>query len=176
MYAFRAAIAADAVAITQLVNAAYRGDSSRRGWTHEADLIDGLRTTPTDVAQMLASATTMMLLGVHAEELIASICLQHTASATHIGMFVVQPALQAQGLGKRLLAMAENLAQQTWATQKLQMQVITRRHELIAFYERRGYVRTGVISAFPENPEVWQPKLADLQFELLEKIITQASR
>jgi hypothetical protein len=70
------------------------------------------------------------------------------------------------------LVAAEKLAQQTWAAQKFQMHVITIRHELIAFYERRGYKRTGILSEFPVNPLVWQPKLAGLQLETLEKIIS----
>jgi hypothetical protein len=52
------------------------------------------------------------------------------------------------------------------------MCVITLRHELIAFYERRGYLRTGIVIEFPVNPKVWQPKLAGFQLETLEKIIT----
>lgn len=88
-------------------------------------------------------------------------------------MFVVNPVMQANGIGKRLLTEAETLAQRMWGVEQFQMHVITIRHELIAFYERRGYMRTGILSEFPVNPEVWQPKLAGLQLETLEKFISK---
>src|SRR4051794_13241714 len=41
---FREAGPADLGAIVALVESAYRGESSRAGWTTEADLLDGQRT------------------------------------------------------------------------------------------------------------------------------------
>lgn len=172
MQHFRKAIVTDAQAIAQLVNAAYRGESSRAGWTTEADLLDGLRASIDEVKRLIESENTITLLCFNDKDLIGSICIEKMQDAAHIGMFVVKPTLQGQGVGKRLLAAAEELAQQTWLVQKLQMHVITLRHELIAFYERRGYRRTGVLSEFPVNPAVWQPKQAGLKLETLEKIIT----
>ena len=172
MQQFRKAIMTDAQAIAQLVNAAYRGESSRAGWTTEADLLDGLRTGIDEVKRLIESENTILLLCLNGQDLLGSICIEKMQDAAHIGMFVVKPTLQGQGIGKLLLATAEELAQRTWLVQNLQMHVITLRHELIAFYERRGYRRTGVFSEFPVNSAVWQPKLAGLKLETLEKIIT----
>jgi len=166
---FRSALVSDSATIAALANAAYRGDSSRQGWTTEADLLDGLRTTATDVGQLIASGRSEILVCMRGEHLIASVCLERDADAAHIGMFVVNPAMQGSGVGKQLLTYAEAYAAQHWAVNKFYMYVITLRHELIAFYERRGYRRTGIVKTFPVNPEMWQPKMSGLQLELLEK-------
>jgi len=168
---FRPAQAADSASIAALVNAAYRGDASRQGWTTEADLLDGLRTTAAEVRQLIVSGRATMLLCMHGADLIASVCLEPDADATHVGMFVVNPAMQGSGVGKQLLTYAESYAVQHWPVSKFYMHVITLRHELMAFYERRGYRRTGIVKAFPLNPDMWQPKMADLQLELLEKTV-----
>ena len=39
----RVASAADAPALVDLINSAYRGESSKAGWTTEADLLGGQR-------------------------------------------------------------------------------------------------------------------------------------
>jgi ribosomal protein S18 acetylase RimI-like enzyme len=168
---FRKAVLTDVEAIVKLVNMAYRGESSRVGWTTEADILDGLRTSVNEVERLIASEDALILLCLNDKELLGSICLEKENVIAHIGMFVVNPAAQAKGIGKRLLAEAESLAQHSWDIQQFQMHVITIRQELIAFYERRGYMRTGILSEFPVNPEVWQPKLSGLQLETLEKII-----
>jgi len=166
---FRLAQAADSASIAALVNAAYRGDASRQGWTTEADLLDGLRTTAAEVQALMASGHGTILVCMHGTDLIASVCLEPDADAVHVGMFVVNPAMQGSGVGKQLLTYAECYAVQHWPVSRFCMHVITLRHELIAFYERRGYRRTGVVKDFPVNPDMWQPKMAGLQLELLEK-------
>lgn len=168
---FRSATILDVEAITALVNIAYRGEASRRGWTTEADLLDGLRTTAAEVQQLIESDHSTLLLGVTDDEVVASVCLEQTADAAHIGMFVVRPDLQGSGIGKQLLTYAESYARKHWAVKEFAMHVITLRRELIAFYERRGYRRTGIFKNFPVNPEMWQPKLDNLQLELLEKSV-----
>jgi ribosomal protein S18 acetylase RimI-like enzyme len=170
MQHFRKAVLTDAEAISKLVNTAYRGEPSRAGWTTEADILDGLRTSADEVERLIVTKNTIIFLCLNDDELLGSICLEMAQGVVQIGMFVVNPTMQANGIGKRLLAEAESLAQCMWGIEQFQMHVITIRHELIAFYERRGYMRTGIVSAFPVNPDVWQPKLVGLQLETLEKI------
>jgi ribosomal protein S18 acetylase RimI-like enzyme len=166
---FRCALISESAAIAALVNAAYRGESSRQGWTTEADLLDGLRTTAADVQQLIESEHSVILVCVSGDDLIASVCLEKKADAAYIGMFVVNPTMQGSGIGKQLLTYAESYAVEQWSVSRFCMHVITQRDALISFYERRGYRRTGVVKAFPVNPEMWQPKKTGLQFELLEK-------
>jgi ribosomal protein S18 acetylase RimI-like enzyme len=111
----------------------------------------------------------VILVCISSDDVMASVCIEKEADAAHIGMFVVNPAVQGLGIGKQLLTYAEGYAVQDWSVNKFCMHVITLRHELIAFYERRGYRRTGIVKTFPVNPEMWQPKMIGLQLELLEK-------
>jgi len=167
---FRPAVVIESSRIAALANAAYRGETSRQGWTTEADLLDGLRTSAEEVQRLIESDHSVILLCVHDTEIVGSVCLERHADAAHVGMFVVNPVMQSLGIGKQLLTYAENYAWQLWAVQKFLMHVITQRHELIEFYERRGYRRTGVFETFPVNPDMWQLKVDSLQLERLEKL------
>ncbi|MFZ2405070.1 MAG: GNAT family N-acetyltransferase [Methylobacter sp.] len=159
----------DAGQIAALVNSAYRGESSKQGWTTEADLLAGLRIDTEEILRLISRDDSMLLLCKAKTEVIGSVHLQKQAAQVCLGMLAVSPLLQGRGIGKQLLEAAEQAAQQTWAVTKSVMSVISCRHELIAFYERRGYRRTGVSKAFPVNPELWTPKVADLRLEILEK-------
>ena len=161
----------DAEQITALVNSAYRGESSKQGWTTEADLLVGRRTDIDEILRLISSEDSMFLLCKTKTELIGSVCLQKQAEQVCLSMLAVNPPLQGMGAGKQLLQAAELAAQKTWTATKLIMDVITCRIELIEFYERRGYRRTGVIKAFPVSPELWNPKVTNLQLEMLEKVL-----
>lgn len=168
---FRFALITDSATIAALVNTAYRGESSRQGWTSEADLLDGLRTTTAEVQHLIEAEHSAIQVCVSHGDIVASVCLEIDADAVYVGMFVVNPTMQRLGIGKQLLTYAESYAKQHWSVSRFCMHVITMRHELIAFYERRGYRRTGIVKNFPVNPEMWQPKVAGLQFERLEKSV-----
>lgn len=172
---FRRAEPADAAAIVSLVNSAYRGESSRAGWTTEADFLDGQRTDLDEVSSLLAAENSLFLLCYVSSEagstLIASAHLENSAEGVHFGMFAVKPGLQNGGVGKRFLEAAETLASRTWGAPKMLMAVITLRLALIEFYERRGYRRTGRIKRFPQSHKFGIPKVTGLQLEVLEKML-----
>ena len=86
-------------------------------------------------------------------------------------MFVVRPDLQGGGIGKHFIQAAEDIVQQEWGSTKMTMTVITLRLELIAFYERRGYRRTGELLPFPDDPDKGIQLVQNLQFEMLEKYL-----
>ncbi len=161
----------DAGQIAALVNSAYRGESSKQGWTTEADLLTGRRTDTEEILRLISSDDSMFLLCKAKAELIGSVHLQKQAEQVFLGMLAVSPPLQERDIGKQLLLAAEQAAQETWAVNKSVMTVISCRNELIAFYERRGYRRTGISKEFPVNPELWTPKVADLRLEILEKVL-----
>lgn len=169
----RTAVAADAVAIADLLNRAYRGESSRAGWTTEADLIDGLRTTTQEIAELIQQSNIALLVGEIAQEVVATICCECIETDGHykakLGMIAVKPTLQNQGLGKQLILAAEAHARSLWSVQRYCMTVVTVRDTLIAFYQRLGYQPTGLVQPFPYASDLWQVKVDGLQFEYFEK-------
>ena len=167
---FRNAGEADIEAIVALVEGTYRGDASRTGWTTEADLLDGMRIDAERVRADLLRDGSLVLLGEREGELLAcaNVCIEDGAG--YFGMFSVLPGVQRVGIGKQLLAEAERLARDDWRLPLMRMTVIDVRDELIAFYERRGYHRTGIHKPFPYGDERYGiPKRDDLRFEILEK-------
>lgn len=169
--AFRPATAADIPAIVALVNSAYRGDSSRAGWTTEADLLGGQRTDAEEVASLLAAADSGLLLAWRGDELVGSVHLQKAGADACLGMLAVRPTLQGAGIGKALMAEAEQRVREQWQAARILMTVITLRPELIAFYERRGYRRTGVLKPFPDSERFGIPRVDGLALEVLEKLL-----
>lgn len=172
---FRKARAEEAARLARLVNSAYRGESSRAGWTTEADLLDGQRTDEREIRQLIESPDAMILLCLQADEVVGSVLLQRNGEAAYLGMFVVRPDLQGRGIGKRFLEAAERAARQAWDVRRITMSVITLREELLAFYERRGYRRTGEILPFPDDPAAGIPRVPNLRFEMLEKELANDS-
>ncbi|MCS6946640.1 MAG: GNAT family N-acetyltransferase [Steroidobacteraceae bacterium] len=166
----RAALPADAPLIVELVNSAYRGESSRAGWTTEADLLGGQRVDVAGVQALIEQRDTVVLVHEHDGELLACVELHAEAARCYLGMLTVKPSRQACGLGRALLAAAEIDARQRFGAERIFMTVIEQRTELIAWYERRGYRRTGEYRPFPYGDERFGiPLRPDLQFIVLEK-------
>ncbi|MFG2331572.1 GNAT family N-acetyltransferase [Streptomyces sp. NPDC048604] len=167
---YRDAVEVDVPAVVPLVESAYRGDSSRGGWTTEADILQGQRTDPQGVAEVIAAPGSRLLLVERDGELIGCCQLEHRGDAAYFGMFAVRPGVQGGGLGRQILAEAERQAREGWGVTEMHMTVISVRDELIAYYERRGYRRTGRMTPFPYGDERFGlPQRDDLQFELLVK-------
>ncbi|MEU3790259.1 GNAT family N-acetyltransferase [Streptomyces fructofermentans] len=167
---FRDAADADVDALVALVESAYRGDSSRTGWTTEADILEGRRTDAEGVREVM-KAPDGRLLTVERDGAIVACCqLEHRGDHAYFGMFAVSPALQGAGLGKVIIAEAERIAREIWGVREMHMTVISVREDLIAWYERRGYRRTGRMTPFPYGDERFGiPQRDDLRFELLVK-------
>jgi ribosomal protein S18 acetylase RimI-like enzyme len=167
---FRDGTLDDVDALVALVESAYRGDASRAGWTTEADILDGQRTDPEGVREIVTAPSGRLLVAEREGRIVACCQLEHRGEHAYFGMFAVRPGLQGGGLGRTVLAEAERFVRETWGATEMHMTVITAREELIAWYERRGYRRTGRTSPFPYGDERFGiPRRDDLEFELLVK-------
>ncbi|MER8224655.1 GNAT family N-acetyltransferase [Streptomyces sp. NPDC094143] len=167
---FRDATDGDVDELVALIESAYRGEASRAGWTTEADILAGQRTDPEGVRAVIKAADSRLLTVEREGRIVACCQLEHRGDHAYFGMFSVSPALQGAGLGKVIIAEAERQARETWGVTEMRMTVISVRDDLIAWYERRGYRRTGRMTPFPYGDERFGiPLRDDLQFELLVK-------
>lgn len=158
----------DAEAIVQLLNAAYRGNSAKKGWTHEADLISGsTRTVKTEVEGLISNPVSVFLIYKDENAIGGCVNLKQIGRKVYLGMLAVNPERQASGTGKMLLQAAEEFAD-TVGAEAIYMTVISLRTELIAWYSRHGYVDAGERVSFEED-EVSGKHLQELEFAVLEK-------
>jgi len=158
--------------ISALVNAAYRGGEAGVGWTHEQGLVDGPRTSPEDIERELSGSgeTVILCLRDHDDgPLLACVLLRKHTSHCYLGMLSVSPAAQDRGLGRAMLQHSEAHAR-AWGYDRIAITVLDVRDTLIAWYERRGYLRTGGSIPFPyDNKSLGRPRRGDLAFAVLEK-------
>ncbi len=158
----------DIAKLVHLVNSAYRGESSKKGWTTEADLLDGLRTNEESIKAIIQKPGAVILTARDdANELAGCVYLQQQELQVYLGMLTVAPDIQALGIGTQLLQAAENYTREINCTSII-MTVIDIRHELIDWYKRKGYQLTGEIKPFPADHAFGIPK-QPLQFVVLEK-------
>lgn len=161
MLHFRLAAAVDIPATVALINSAYRGDSSRAGWTTEADILGGQRTDLHTLGEILQRPGESLLIAVDAAGTVVGCAhlVQEPDQTLYFGMLTVSPDAQDQGIGRQLLAQIEVIARST-GQRRIRMTVIHLRHELMAWYERRGFARTGREIAFPmDDPRYGIPKV-----------------
>ncbi len=169
-FALRLATASDVPALVALVNSAYRGESSRAGWATEADLLGGIRIDEDRLATEIATDGNVVLVQEEDGAIVACVHLEQRGANAYLGMLTTKPTLQSRGTGGRMLREAEAWAVAHWQSQEMHMTVIAQREELIAWYERRGYVRTGETQPFPYGDERWGlPTRDDLAFYVLKK-------
>ena len=156
-----------------LIESAYRGESAKRGWTHEADLLGGQRTDPPSLAAIIADPDQRILLAENDGKLQACVQLSRVdQTVAYLGLLTVDPAIQAGGIGKRLLRHCEDYVRDNWQAGVIEMTVIKQRRELIAYYERRGYQQTGEYRPFPHGDSRFGvPKSNLLEFAVLRKTI-----
>ncbi len=162
--------ATDAAELNVLVNSAYRGDSSRQGWTTEADLLDGTRTDAAAIEDIISKTGYTVLTYVADRKILGCVELHNEKGKLYLGMLTVRPHLQGKGIGKDLLKAAEAEAKKL-KCKSIFMTVISVRKELIDWYVRHGYSYTGERKPFAFNdPRFGQPK-KQLEFVVLEKLI-----
>jgi ribosomal protein S18 acetylase RimI-like enzyme len=172
-YTVGTAGAADVPTLVALINSAYRGESSRRGWTSEEHLVGGQRTDAAAIARDMGAPGHVILVLRQAEALCGCVLLENQADRTcYLGLLTVRPDLQARGMGRHLLAAGEAWAAEHFGSLHVEMTVVDLRPELIGWYQRRGYQLTGEIRPFPyKDQRFGLPKRDDLRFVVLRRRI-----
>lgn len=158
----------DHPAIIALMNAAFRGTE---GWSIEGDIVKGQRTNASLLSEEIANgASYFFATNSDTEALDGCVSLQpSTPEKWYLGALTVNPALQNAGFGRKLLDAAENYAA-TRGARIIEITVVNVRESLIAWYERRGYQRTGATRPFPYGDMRYgTPTRNDLEFIVLEK-------
>lgn len=156
----------DTEQINTLLNVAYRG---KQGWTTEYGILAGDRSCIDDIESLINDKKARFLIYKKAGQLVACVCLEKQASDVSIGSFAVNPSYQSKGLGKMVLAAAEEYAVEKLGAAHFIMVVLSCRTVLIAYYERRGYQRTGIYKEFPVHLKVGIPQVEDVRMEVLKK-------
>lgn len=157
---FRYAIQADTPALFSLINSAYRGDTARKGWTHEADLVGGLRVTTEELNQTFGSYLLVLMNNV----ISGCVHLTHEESGVYFGMLAISPERQNQKLGSALLNEIDRIAR-TSGKKFVRLSVIHTRKELISYYERKGFILTGQSEDFPSEYPAKIPGLLLLEMK-----------
>ena len=169
----RDATPADIPALHRLIESAYRGEASRAGWTTEADLLDGQRTDPDDLAAILADPAQAMLTAWRGDELVGCVLIADQGEGTgYFGMLSVSPTLQGGGLGRRLVEAAHAALAERFGARRVRISVFPQREALIEWYRRLGYAPTGETLPFPYgDPRFGLPLRDDLHFVVMEHLL-----
>lgn len=157
--------------LVALINSAYRGDASKKGWTTEADLLKGeIRTNEETIAELMQTEGAVFLKYINEQnEMEGCVFLDKKGNKLYLGMLSVSPELQAKGTGKQLMNAAVSYAKQE-GCDAIFMRVISVRHELITWYEKQGYHKTGQTEPFPDDNRFGIPT-QPLEFLIMEKKI-----
>ncbi len=161
----------DLTALEKLINSAYRGETSKQGWTTEANLLQGKRITKNELQEIINNKENTVLKYTNKNIIIGCVLLSNKGNKLYLGMLTVSPELQNSGVGKKLLLEAETYAL-TLSLPKIIMTVISIREELIAWYNRHGFVDTGIREPFPLNGTDAILSLQPLEFIFLEKKVS----
>lgn len=171
MITFQIATHLEIPELVKLVNSAYRGKSSEQGWTTEASILDGQRIDISMMEEIISTQNNQILMLILGGKISGCVHLIFEEDSLYFGMLTIDPTIQSQGLGKELLKEIENITQNS-GRKKIRISVIHTRSELIAYYERRGFLPTGNWEPFPENdPRYGLPKIKDLRLLEFEKVL-----
>ncbi len=159
----------DAEAITALVNSVYRGENAKKGWTTEADFLEGIRITPEKVGEIIARDNDVIINAILDNEIIGCVHLESKGTFTLLGMLSVDVNHQDKGIGKLLITECERYTKEVYRFYEIKMKVIGRRTELIDYYKRRNYLITGKREEFGISGDTFGETNEKLYFEILSK-------
>jgi len=134
----------DAESITRLVNAAFRP---------ERFFIDADRTSTEKVLGLLQKGK--FLLAEEGGTLVGCVYVELRGKRGYFGLLAVDPARQRSGLGKQLVAAAEEDCRSA-GCRVMDLTIVNLRKELPGLYGHLGYVEIGTLP-FPSDQQANQP-------------------
>ncbi|TKI71063.1 GNAT family N-acetyltransferase [Sulfurimonas crateris] len=167
-YIFKIATLEDKEELEALINSCYRGESSRAGWTTEADILDGARVDRAMLENLLKNRDVCLLTLCKGYEIVASICLTKEEEKVKLGLIVVKASMQGMGIGKKIIEYAQEYAKREWSVISAEVEVISIRNELKEYYKRRGFVDTKKYTTLP-NSSLWTSKVGEIKLLLMQK-------
>lgn len=165
------AIVTEADDITSLINSVYRGENSKKGWTTEADFLSGIRITEEKLKEIIERKSDIIILAMIDGNIIGCVHLENTGSYSYLGMLSVDVNSQDKGIGRLLINECERYTKEVWGLNEVRMKVISRRTELIEYYNRRGYSATGELEEFGASGDTFGDTNEKLYFETLKKCL-----
>jgi GNAT superfamily N-acetyltransferase len=166
---FEIASAGDSNRITSLVNSVYRGENSKKGWTTEADFLEGIRITEEKIKEIIQSEKDIIILALEDQKLTGCVHLENARQYSYLGMLSVDVNCQDKGIGKILITECERYTKEVFRLNEIRMKVISRRTELIEYYKRRGYLLTGEKESFDSTEGTFGTPKEKLYFITLVK-------
>lgn len=176
----RRASEGDVPAIHALVEAAYRGSpDGTSGWTTEAHLLAGTRTTRAEILANIRAHDSIVLVataglrdcaasGIEAGQVLGTVHLRRADDRAEFGMFAVSPRAQSRGVGSRLVRGADDLVRSEWGLSRIRLTVIGHRADLLSWYLRLGFAPTGEVEPFP-GAATSTPLVEGIQMRVLER-------
>ena len=140
----RRAVDDDAEALMCLINLAFRV---------EKFFIESDRISLSQVREFLDNA--LFLIAEDDGEMGGCVYIELRGERGYFGLLSVDPSRQRSGLGKRLIAAAEEFCRDA-GCRFMDMRIVNLRDELPAYYTKLGYAETGV-SPFPADVETKLP-------------------
>lgn len=170
---FRVATEEDAAQLQQLVESAFRAEDSRKGWTDDLGLSLSFRLDAQEILAMITKPDSVMLMATNGQNtLVGSIgTSRRDTNHAHLFMLAVDTSQQRSGIGRQVLAYAEDYCQRTWGVTTLGLNALSNRQQLILWYSRRGYKPTGETSPFPREKFENLVLPGDLCFVEFEKVL-----
>ncbi|UNI15470.1 hypothetical protein JDV02_002000 [Purpureocillium takamizusanense] len=149
---FRLATVDDATQVRELVQAAFRAPDNRQGWTADMELGARFHIGIEEVTATITRADSAILMATVAGNLVASVHVAKRSNGhARLSMLSVDAAHQSNGLGRQVLEYAEAYCQRAWAATTVDLDALSTREHLLAWYQRRGYRKTGGTSPFPRE-------------------------
>jgi RimJ/RimL family protein N-acetyltransferase len=176
MIEFRIANESDVAHLLKMINGSYRPENSHVSWSNESKYMSGDRINAPQLLETLQQPNSVVLVGINDNALVSCVLIEQIEHAAKIGLLTVDIAKQQLGYGKATLHAAEKYAFKTFGSSEIKMHVLQIRSELIDFYMRRGYNRTGVVRDYPVHLGVGRPLIDNLKYEVLSKLPSTVSK